>query len=120
MGGFYAKGWEKPFNCRAVLLNPATEPWNVINVYLGVQTIYNSPRTIEVKPKFADQVRELDVAVTNPSRYLVFLSTADEVLDWHLGQTKYAACRAVILPGNTHEIDRFEACVQAIEKFLGA
>lgn len=119
LGGFYATWLAETLNCRAVLLNPATQPWNVINDYLGVQTIYNSTRTIEVKPEFADQARELDVAVTNPSRYLVFLSTADEVLDWHLGQMKYAACREVILPGNIHEIERFEECVSAIEKFLG-
>ena len=119
LGGFYATWLAETLGCRAVLLNPATQPWDVINDYLGVQTINNSTRTIEVKPEFADQARALDVLVTNPSRNLVFLSTSDEVLDWRLAQMKYAACREVILPGNTHEIERFEECLPAIEQFLG-
>ena len=119
LGGFYATWLAETLGCRAVVLSPATQPCDVINDYLGVQTINNSTRTIEVKPEFADQARALDVLVTNPSRYLVFLSTSDEVLDWRLAQMKYAACREVILPGNTHEIERFEECLPAIEQFLG-
>lgn len=118
LGGFYATWLAERIGCRAVLLNPATEPWSVINDYLGLQKIHNSDRTIFVRPEYADQAREMASEVTDPSRYLVFLSTADEVLDWTKGQKKYASCKQVILPENTHEIENFDACLPAIESFL--
>lgn len=118
LGGFYATWLAEKIGCKAVLLNPATEPWSVINDYFGVQTINNTDRTIDVKPEFADQAREMAVDATNPQRYLVFLSTADEVLDWTKGQDKYSHCEQIILNGNTHEIENFETCLPAIENFL--
>ena len=104
--------------CRAILLNPATEPWSVINDYLGLQPIGNTNRFIEVKPEFADELRQMNCERIHPERYLVFLSTHDEVLDWHKAKSKYAACRQILLPGNTHEIDHFEQCLPEIQHFF--
>ena len=33
-------------------------------------------------------------------------------------ESKYSACRKILLPGNTHEIDHFEQCLPEIERFL--
>lgn len=118
LGGFYATWLAEKIGCHAILLNPATEPWCVINDYLGVQTISNTDRTIDVKPEFADEARSMLCEHIHPERYLVFLSTADEVLDWRKAQNKYSQCRTILLPGNTHEIDHFEQCLPEIEKFL--
>ena len=118
LGGFYATWLAERIGCRAVLLNPATEPWCVINDYLGVQTIANTDRTIEVLPEFAQQARQMNCERIHPERYLVFLSTADEVLDWKKAQKKYADCPQILLPGNKHEINHFEQCLPDIEKFL--
>lgn len=120
LGGFYATWLAEKIGCKAVLLNPATEPWCVINDYLGIQPIANTGRTIEVKPEFADQVKEMDCREIHPERYLVFLSTADEVLDWHKAEKKFAACQTVLLPDNTHEIENFEQCLPKIEAFISA
>lgn len=118
LGGFYATWLAEKVGCRAILLNPATEPWSVINDYLGLQPIGNTNRFIEVKPEFADELRQMNCERIHPERYLVFLSTHDEVLDWHKAKSKYAACRQILLPGNTHEIDHFEQCLPEIEHFF--
>lgn len=120
LGGFYATWLAEKIGCRAILFNPATEPWCVINDYLGVQPIANTGRTIEVKPEFADQAKSMHCEIIHPERYLVFLSTADEVLDWHKAQKKYSACRQILLPENTHEITDFEQCLPQIEHFAAA
>ena len=119
LGGFYATWLTEKIGCHAVLLNPATEPWCVINDYLGIQTIHNTDRTIDVKPQFADEARQMHCETIHPDRYLVFLSTKDEVLDWRKAQKKYSSCRTILLPGNNHQIDNFEQCLPEIEKFLG-
>ena len=72
LGGFYATWLAEKVGCRAILLNPATEPWSVINDYLGLQPIGNTNRFIEVKPEFADEVRQMNCERIHPERYLVF------------------------------------------------
>ena len=98
LGGFYATWLAEKIGCRAILFNPATE----------------------LKPEFADQAKSMHCEIIHPERYLVFLSTADEVLDWHKAQKKYSACRQILLPENTHEITDFEQCLPEIEHFAAA
>lgn len=118
LGGFYATWLAENIGCKAVLLNPATEPWSVINDHLGVQTISNTNRTFEVRAEYAAQVQAMAVKLSDYERYLVLLSTADEVLDWTKAQQKYRLCQQILLPGNTHEIENFESCVPVIKKFM--
>ena len=96
------------------------QPWEVVGQYLGVQTIYGTDRTIEVKPEFESQMLSMAIKPTKPERYLVFLSTDDEVLDWHKAQRQYADCKQVILEGNNHQIEHFETCLARIEQFINS
>ena len=118
LGGFYAHWLSQRCGMRAVLLNPATEPWHVAQDYLGEQTITGTDKTIVVKPEFADQLQAMDCANTHPERLLVVLSTGDTVLDWHLAQKKYADSEQVILEGNTHEIIDFDQRIDLLRKFF--
>lgn len=118
LGGFYANWLAERIGCRAILLNPATEPWTVINDYLGVQPITGTDRTIEVKPEFAWEAQAMVSEASDPSRYFVVLCTGDEVLDWEKAHRKYAACEQLVIEGNTHEIVGFEKCIPALEKFI--
>ena len=120
LGGFYATWLAEKIGCKAVLLNPATQPWEVVGQYLGVQTIHGTDRTIEVKPEFEGQMLSMAAKPTKPERYLVFLSTDDEVLDWHKAQRQYADCEQVILEGNNHQIEHFETCLARIEQFINS
>ena len=60
LGGFYATWLAERISCRAVLLNPATEPWCAINDYSGVHTIPNTDRPMEVLPGFHQQARQMN------------------------------------------------------------
>ena len=118
LGGFYAHWLSQRRGMRAVLLNPATEPWHVTQDYLGEQKITGTNRTILVKPEFADQLKAMDCANTHPERLMVVLSTGDTVLDWHLAQKKYSQSEQVILQGNTHEIIDFDQRIELLRKFF--
>lgn len=120
LGGFYANWLAEKVGCRAILLNPATEPWTVINDYLGVQSITGTDRTIEVKPEFADQTLAMVSDVGCSERYFVVLCTGDEVLDWGKAHRKYATCQQLVIEGNTHEIVDFEKYIPQLEHFIGA
>ena len=119
LGGFYANWLAEKIGCRAILLNPATEPWSVINDYLGVQPITGTDRTITVTPAYADEAKAMVSHPSDSSRYLVVLCTGDEVLDWSKAHAKYADCHQIVIEGNTHEIVDFESYIPQLEEFIG-
>lgn len=52
-----------------------------------------------------------------PTRYLVLLSTADEVLDWHEADRKYQTAKRVLVPQGDHQISNFDQYSPAITDF---
>ena len=52
-----------------------------------------------------------------PTRYLVLLSTSDEVLDWHGADRKYQAAKRVLVPQGDHQISNFDQYSPAITDF---
>lgn len=122
LGGFYAARVATKFGLRAVLLNPCFNPWAFIGSHTGVQTIYGTDRTLDVRPSFVDDLRALADDVSplevDPQRTLAVFGTADEVLDWQAGAKAYASCRQVILPGEDHRISQFESLIPRILDFV--
>ncbi|MBO7173188.1 MAG: esterase [Burkholderiaceae bacterium] len=118
LGGFYAHWLAETVGCRAVLLNPATQPWGFIHHYLGEQTIYGTDRTMTVTEDFAIELKAMQAEIADASRYWVLLCTGDEVLDWKVAHRQYADCRQIVIDGNNHMIEGFEAWIPELEKFV--
>lgn len=122
LGGFWAARAAVRYGLRCVLLNPCFNPWVFVSAHTGIQTVFGTNRTVDVKASAADELRALAQAVSPlavaPERTLVVLGTADETLDWQAGAKAYAACRQVILPGEDHRISRIESVMPRIMDFL--
>lgn len=122
LGGFWAARAAVRYGLRCALLNPCFNPWVFVSAHTGIQAVFGTNRTVDVKASAADELRTLAQAVSPlavaPERTLVVLGTADETLDWRAGAQAYAACRQVILPGEDHRISRIEAVMPRIMDFL--
>ena len=122
LGGFWAARAAVQYGLCCALLNPCFNPWNFVGEHVGVQTIYGTQRTVEVKPSAAGELLSLSEAVSplavDPGRTLVVLGTADETLDWRAGARAYAACRQVILPGEDHRISHIETVMPRVLDFM--
>jgi predicted esterase YcpF (UPF0227 family) len=109
LGGYYATWIAERVDCRVVLLNPATRPDRDLAHHLGVQTVYNSDDTVDVRPEFLDELEALRVgAVTRPDRYLLVAATGDEVLDWREMVARYPAVHRRIVEGSDHGLSDFD------------
>lgn len=118
LGGFYATWLAEKTGCRAVLLNPVVRPWELVRDFLGEQETYGGKRCVVITEDYADQLLRLDTpAITMPTRYLVLLSTSDEVLDWHEADRKYQAAKRVLVPQGDHQISNFDQYSPAITDF---
>ncbi len=120
LGGYYATWLAQRVDCRAVLLNPAIRPYEDLRQHLGLQPVYFSAATIEVKAEFLDELRVLDTpSITRPQRYLLVAATGDEVIDWRTMVAKYAQCRQRVIQGSDHQLQDFSQYLDEVLAFCG-
>lgn len=118
LGGYYATHLAEVFASRAVVINPAVRPYEDLAGYVGLQTNLYTGRTFEVTPAHFDELRALDVArLADPSRYLLYLRSGDEVLDWRVAVSRYGGGWQSIEGGGDHAFDGFERHVPSILRF---
>lgn len=120
LGGYYATWLAERTGCRAVLLNPAITPYEDLRHHLGVQPVFFSDRTVEIKPEYMDELRALEVpAITRPERYFLIAATGDEVIDWRKMAARYAGCRQRIVEGSDHQLADFADYLDEVLAFCG-
>ena len=118
LGGYYATWIAEQIDCRVVLLNPAVRPDRDLTPHLGMQTVYHSDETIEIKAEFLDELRALRAgAITRPERYLLVAATGDEVLDWREMVERYPAAKQIIIEGSDHGLTGFETIIDDVIDF---
>ena len=118
LGGFYAARALGEVACRAVLINPATHPWDAIDSFLGEQTT-SAGRLVVIKKEYADQLRSLKaMPFIKPSRVLIALSTADEVLNWKEARDAFSHSPLLMLENADHAGSQFARYVSQVIDFL--
>ncbi|RJG40105.1 esterase YqiA [Motilimonas pumila] len=119
LGGFLSTKACEHFHCRAVLINPAVKPYELLVEYLGVNTNPYTQQSYVLTEQHITELRQLDVAhISRPSDIWALLQTADEVLDYRQAELKYQACRLTIEPGGDHSFVGFERHISDIVQFL--
>ena len=120
LGGYYASWVAQQTGCPSVLLNPATQPANTLERYIGEQTAWHDPaERFFFEPRFIDELRALDVsALPAPARQLAVVAKGDEVLDWRDMVARYPNAQLRLLDGGDHALSDFEQHLPAIIEFL--
>jgi len=119
LGGFYATCLAERHGLRAVLLNPAVEPWEGLRAYLGPQRNLYTGQTWELTEAELAQLHALAPERVDPERYLLIVETGDELLDWRVTVRRYEGARMVIRHGGDHTLQSFPEHVARILAFAG-
>lgn len=118
LGGFYATWLAERFGSRAVLINPAVRPHELLEKYLGENVNYYTSEQWVLNETHIQQFRDLDVEhITQPERYLVMLQTGDETLDYRHAIEKYTGCNLVVEEGGEHAFTDFEKQIDKLLEF---
>ncbi len=119
LGGFYAAWLAGRTGIRAVLLNPAVEPWDIVKLYNGEYKSFTGDKIVRVTPDYADQLRALDAkSFADPARVLMVLCTGDEVLDWRRAAKRFSDVQSIVIDGSDHRISCFEEYAVGVRDFL--
>ncbi len=118
LGGYYATWIAEQVACRVVLLNPAVEPDRDLVRHLGVQPVYHSHETIDVRPEYLDELRALRTGpVSRPDRWLLVAATGDELLDWREMVARYPGVHTRVIEGSDHGLSDFGDYIDSVIDF---
>jgi hypothetical protein len=119
LGGYYATYLAEKHGLKAVLLNPAVRPYDLLNDHLGVQENFHTGERYELTARHVDELRALETDAITPERYLLIAATGDEVLDFRAAVARYRGCRQIVVEGADHGLSDFADHVDTVLGFCG-
>jgi predicted esterase YcpF (UPF0227 family) len=117
LGGYYATWLAEKHALRAVLINPAVRPYDLLAPYVGRQKNLHTGEEYEFTAQHLAQLRALEFERITPQRYLLLVATADEVLDYRAATERYRGCRQVVVEGGDHAFSGFAEHLDTVIAF---
>ena len=115
LGGFYATWLAEAFDIKAVLVNPAIRPHELMRQYLGWNENPYSHHRYELTVKHIKTLQSLYITqMKDFSRFLVLLQMGDEVLQASEASKRFYRSTCRIMPGGNHRFEHFETQLPAI------
>jgi predicted esterase YcpF (UPF0227 family) len=119
MGGFMSTYFVETYGGKAVLVNPAIEPFKLLKDYFGEHTNAHTDEVFTIDKNTVTQLLQLHkITKKNDPNYLVYLQKEDETLDYHLAEMKYGSDRCIVEDGGNHSFVGLEKYLGDIIKFL--
>lgn len=119
LGGFYATYLAEKHGGRTVLLNPAVRPYERLREVLGPQRNLYTGAEYEFTVQHLREFEALEVPRITPARYLLVVTTGDEVLDYRLAVARYAGCGQIVIEGGDHGFSSFAEYLEPVLEFCG-
>jgi predicted esterase YcpF (UPF0227 family) len=117
LGGFYATWLAERYGVRAVLVNPAVRPYQLLERSLGLQTNLYTGAQYELTRAHLDALRTFEVDSITPERYLLMACTGDEVLDYREAVGRYGGAEQLVIEGGDHGFSDFASYVDTALAF---
>ena len=119
LGGYYATVLAERHDLRAVLVNPAVRPYDLLDGHVGPQKNFHTGEEYEFTQAHVDELRALEVAAITPRHYLLMVETGDEVLDYKLAVERYRGARQLVIEGGDHGFSDFAQHLDVVFEFFG-
>ena len=119
LGGYYATWMVERFALRAVLLNPAVRPYDLLIGEVGRQKNFHTGEDYDFTIRHIEEMRALEVENLTPDRYLLLAAKGDEVLDYRHAVERYRGAQQVLIESGDHGLSDFEQYLDQVFAFLG-
>ncbi|MEZ8556746.1 esterase YqiA [Vibrio cyclitrophicus] len=119
LGGYLSTWLNSHYGFKAVVVNPAVKPYELLADYLGEQVNPYTHERYVLETKHIDELKALEIpALSQPSDFWLLQQTEDEVLDYRQAVEKYQGATQTIEKGGDHSFVDFERYPQQIITFL--
>ena len=119
LGGYMSMWLNAQFGFKAVLVNPAIKPYELLLDYLGEQENLYTHERYTLEAHHVDELRSLDTPhLANAADFWLLQQTEDEILDYRQAVAKFALAKQTIEEGGDHSFIDFERYPKQIIEFL--
>lgn len=117
LGGFFATLIAEGACIPAALVNPAVAPAKLLLDALGEHTNPYTGEQYRLEHSHIEELIQLQPAAISPSRYMVLVTTGDEVLDYRQAVQFYRGARIDVISGGDHLFTMFGQHIAEIFRF---
>lgn len=119
LGGYMSTWLNTKYGFKAVVVNPAVKPYELLVDYLGEQTNPYTHETYTLEACHIDELKALDVqSIASPNSFWLLQQTEDEVLGYLQAVDKFAKAKQTVEQGGDHSFVGFERYPAKIIEFL--
>ncbi|MBM7037454.1 esterase YqiA [Vibrio ulleungensis] len=119
LGGYLSTWLNQQYGLKAVLVNPAVKPYELLSDYLGEQTNPYTNEHYTLDHTHIEDLKQLDVERLNePTDFWLLQQMGDEVLDYRQAVDKFSVSRQTVEQGGDHSFQQFERFPEKIIQFL--
>ncbi|EKE83694.1 YqiA/YcfP family alpha/beta fold hydrolase [Idiomarina xiamenensis] len=120
LGGFWAHWLASQLACRALLINPAVYPAQLLQHYAGERIHPYSGERYHLQQADLDGLRQMQTELRDDAELWVLLQRGDETLDYRLAASFYRHQRLTIEAGGNHRFAGFSRYLPALQRFFSA
>jgi len=119
LGGYYAMYLSTKYQMKAVLINPAINPWKTLANYADKDVEnYSTNQYFTFKNKYLQELQELKTSHIDNSKILLLLKSGDETLDYREAIDFLPNAKIVMESGGSHQFENFDNYFEMIQKFI--
>ncbi|MDE1240781.1 esterase YqiA [Vibrio aestuarianus] len=118
LGGYLSIWLNHLFDFRAVLINPAIKPYELLADFLGEQVNPYTQEHYVLQAKHIEELKALEVSINNVDSLWLLQQMGDEVLDFRQAVNKLVGSKQTVELGGDHSFVNFERYPQQIIDFL--
>ncbi|WP_158965840.1 YqiA/YcfP family alpha/beta fold hydrolase [Paraglaciecola sp. L3A3] len=119
LGGYLATYMCEKYAGKAVLINPAVRPYELLVDFLGQHVNPYTEEIFHLEQKHIAELKSLDIPISKTAEnYWLLLQTGDETLDYRQAEEKYQGHKMTIEQGGDHSFQHFERFLADIFRFL--
>lgn len=119
LGGYLSTYLLEKHQGKAVLINPAVQPYKLLADYFGHHLNPYTHEEFTLEAIHTQQLAAIDTPVLeHPENYWVLLQTGDETLDYRLAEQKYQGAKLTIEQGGDHSFQHYPRFLADIFRFL--
>jgi len=118
LGGYFSTYLSEKYQSKAVLVNPAVKPFELLTEYLGEQTNPYTGEVYSIEPQSIKTLKNIEQKFISKNNYLVMVQTGDEVLDYQEAVDKYCNCQIIVQQGGDHSFIDYSKMLPKIAMFF--
>lgn len=118
LGGYFATYLAEKYNLKAVLINPAVKPYELLEDTLGEQTNPYTGEVYQVTVAHMQHLKAFEIDKITAKNFLVMVQTGDEVLDYQQAVDKYQQSQLCIQQDGDHSFINFDKMLPDIVNFF--